>query len=76
MRDQLQSIHNFSKINGSYLDTSRGAGVWERVQDLHDCGAGDFVWDFEQLGVGSALLGRGSDGDYLRSERERKKLIC
>ena len=29
-------------------------------------GVSDFVWDIEQLGVGSDLLGRESDGSFLK----------
>lgn len=30
----------------SYIDRSRGPGVWYRVKDLYHCRAGDFIWDF------------------------------
>ena len=59
----------------SYIDTLGGTGVWDWVQDIYDYGAGDTLWDFKQLGVGSDLLDWGSDGNYLRSEWRSKKLI-
>ena len=59
----------------SYIDTLGGTNFWNRLQNIHNCRAGDFVWDIEQLGVGSDLLDWGSDGNYLRSEWRSKKLI-
>ena len=41
----------------SYIDTLGGANFWNRLQNIHNCGAGDFVWDFEQLGAWCDLLG-------------------
>lgn len=48
----------------SYIDSFGGTGVWDRVQDLHNCRTGDFIWDFYQLGAGVDLLDRGDDGDF------------
>jgi hypothetical protein len=41
------------------------------VQDFYYCGAGDFVWDFGQLGAWCGLLGWGSDGGYLAETEEK-----
>jgi hypothetical protein len=35
------------------------------VQDFYDCGTGDFVWDFFQLGIGGDLLDIEMDGSML-----------
>lgn len=43
-----------------------GAGVRNRVQDFHHCGAGDSVRDIRQLGAGGGLLGWEDDGVVLR----------
>ena len=37
------------------------------IPPVTNCGAGDTLWDSEQLGVGSDLLDWGSDGGYLIS---------
>ena len=42
----------------SLLTTSRGAGIWYRVQDIYHRRAGDFVWIFTSwvLGLGYWVL--------------------
>ena len=57
---------SFRQIFLPYIDTLGGTGVWNWVQNIHNCGAGDTLWDFEQLGVGSDLLDWRSDGGYLK----------
>ena len=42
--------------------THKGAGIWDRVQDIYDRLAGDPVRDIELLGAGTGILGIQDDG--------------
>lgn len=53
------------KIFWSYIDTLGRRGLWRWLQDIYYCGAGDFVWDIVELGVGVNLLGCTGNRDAL-----------
>ena len=41
---------------GPNLTQGRRTGLRHRVQDIHHCGAGDSVWDLQQLAAGGGIL--------------------
>jgi len=49
----------------SYIDLFGRRCLRHRRENLHHRRAGDPVWDFVQLGVGSGVPGWGDDGDYI-----------
>lgn len=65
MDNKTEKIYFFLRNFLSYIDSLGGTNFWNRLQNIHNCWAGDTLWDFEQLGVGSDLLDWGSDGSYL-----------
>lgn len=65
-------ICQFGRLRGDRVPEG-GAGIWNRVQDLYHCRAGDLVWDFYQLGAGSGLLDRKVFWGIIRKIRNRYK---
>ena len=59
--------HGLRQLRGGsgYRVQGGGAGVWNRVQDFYDCGAGDSVWDFCKLGAGAGILDWEDGGDCM-----------
>ena len=43
------------------------------LQNIHNCGAGDTLWDIIELGIGRDLLGWRGDGDYLMEGWESRE---
>ena len=54
------AYHGLCQFGGfhGYRVSEGGAGLRDRLQDLYDRRAGDFVWDLYQLGAGGDLLDR------------------
>ena len=57
----------------AYLDSLGGTNFWNRLQNIHNCGAGDTLWDIIELGIGRDLLGWRGDGDYLMEGWESRE---
>ena len=60
---------------GGYRVSEGRAGLWDRLQDLYDCGAGDPVWNLYKLGSGADLLDSGTGRGLLKADQKEKDCI-